>query len=106
MVAQTISLSIMLVAILAGILFNNKAVQELKADLKGDIKDFRAAFRRDIDRLDAKIDGVSALLNARLDGVSAGLNARLDVIEGDLRQFYHLSGKLEGRIDGIEKRSK
>ena len=30
---------------------------------------------------------------------------RLDRIDADLRQFYHLSGKLEGRMDAIEKRS-
>jgi hypothetical protein len=89
MVAQTIPLLIMLAAILAGILFNNKTAQDIKADLK----DTRADFHREIARLDAKIDGVSL-----------SLHARLDVIDADLRQFYHLSGKHEGRIDAIEKR--
>ncbi len=32
------------------------------------------------------------------------LNSRLDVIESDMRQFYHLNVKLEGRVDSIEKR--
>jgi hypothetical protein len=32
------------------------------------------------------------------------VNARLDVIESDMRQFYHLSVKHEGRLDAIEKR--
>jgi hypothetical protein len=30
---------------------------------------------------------------------------RLDRIDADLRQFYHLSGKLEGRMEALEKRS-
>jgi hypothetical protein len=30
---------------------------------------------------------------------------RLERIDADLRQFYHLSGKLEGRMDAIEKRN-
>jgi hypothetical protein len=81
-VAQSVSLTVMLVAVLAGIFLNNKAAQELKAD-----------FRRDTDRLDKK-----------MDGISQQINGRLDVIEADLRQFYHLSGKHEGRLDAIEKR--
>jgi len=89
MVAQSISLTIMMVTILAGIFMNNKAAQELKADV-----------RRDIDRLDRKIDR----LDAKVDAVATALNGRLDVIEADLRQFYHLSGKHEGRLDAIEKR--
>jgi hypothetical protein len=71
MIQQTIPLIIMLVAILAGIFLNNKTAQETKAD-----------FRREIERIDAKLDS----------------------IQGDLRQFYHLNGKLEGRVDSIEKR--
>lgn len=30
--------------------------------------------------------------------------SRLSNIDGDLRQFYQLTGKLEGRMDTIEKR--
>lgn len=78
MYQQTIPLIIMLAAILAGILLNNKTAQDLKAEL-----------HREISRLDGKIDAVSA---------------KLEVIQADLRQFYHLSGKLEGRIDAMEKR--
>jgi hypothetical protein len=38
MLAQTISLSIPLVAILAGIFLNHQALRELKADLKRELK--------------------------------------------------------------------
>ncbi len=31
--------------------------------------------------------------------------SRLSQIDADLRQFYHLNGKLEGRMDAIEKRN-
>jgi hypothetical protein len=30
---------------------------------------------------------------------------RLATIDADLRQFYHLNGRLEGRIDALEKRA-
>ena len=32
------------------------------------------------------------------------VDARFDRIDADLRQFYSISGKLEGRIDEISKR--
>jgi hypothetical protein len=72
----------MLAAIFAGILLNNKNAKEMKAD-----------FLREISRLDSKIDSVSL-----------SLHARLNVIDSDLREFYHLNGKHEGRLDSIEKR--
>ena len=78
MVQQTIPLVILLAAIFAGIFLNNKKADDLKAD-----------FQREISRLDDKFDNVSA---------------KLEVIQADLRQFYHLSGKHEGRLDAIEKR--
>lgn len=31
---------------------------------------------------------------------------RLDSIDADLRQFYHLTGKLEGEIEGLKARVK
>ena len=31
------------------------------------------------------------------------LAARFAVFESDMRQFYHLTGKLEGRVDALEK---
>jgi hypothetical protein len=38
--------------------------------------------------------------NARI----SSLEQRLIVMEADMRQFYHLTGKLEGRIDALEGR--
>jgi hypothetical protein len=49
MYQQAIPLIIMLVAILAGILLNNKTAHDLKTELKAD-------FQREITRLDSKID--------------------------------------------------
>ena len=31
------------------------------------------------------------------------LGNRFGVLEGDMRQFYHLTGKLEGRLEAMEK---
>jgi hypothetical protein len=36
--------------------------------------------------------------NARFGAIEQ----RLIVMEADMRQFYHLTGKLEGRVDALE----
>jgi hypothetical protein len=42
-----------------------------------------------------------AEMNARFNKIED----RLTGIDADLRQFYHLAGKLEGRMDALEKRA-
>jgi hypothetical protein len=64
-----------LIAILAGVLFN-------RSDLHGEIS------------------GLRSEMNARFNKVEDHLGR----IDADLRQFYHLTGKLEARMDAIEKR--
>jgi hypothetical protein len=68
-----------LVAILAGILFGRNDIKELSAEMN-------ARF----DKVDQRFDVV---------------DDRFEKINADLRQFYHLTGRLEGRMDAIEKRS-
>ena len=48
------------------------------------------------DAIEKRLDG----MDARFDRVEA----RLDLISADLRQFYHLTGTLDGRLQAIEKR--
>ncbi len=69
--------SVPLIIILAGILLNRADTKELRAEMK----DLRAEMQKRFDQTDAHL-------------------ARIDA---DLRQFYHLTGKLEGRTDNIEK---
>lgn len=74
-----------LIAILAGILFNRADVHGLRAEMK-----------TNFDKVDARFDRVEARFNKVED--------HLGRIDADLRQFYHLTGKLEARMDGLEKR--
>jgi hypothetical protein len=43
-------------------------------------------------------------IEQRLTTMQAGLEARLATLEADMRQFYHLTGKMEGRIDSLENK--
>ena len=67
---DVIVVGVPLLAILAGIFFN-----------RNDIKDLRA-----------ELHGLRAEMNARFNKVED----RLSAIDADLRQFYHLTGKLLG----------
>lgn len=40
----------------------------------------------------------------RVDGRIDRIETRLDRIDADLRQFFSITGRLEGRMDAIEKR--
>ncbi len=57
--------------------------------------------------LTAKLEGLAVRLDGRIDGLTARLNSidsKLAVIEGDLRTFHSVTGRLEGRLDEINKR--
>jgi hypothetical protein len=82
MFAQSLPLILTLLAIGAGIFFNNRGLADLKADLKADIASLKADTKADIARLDS----------------------RLNMMQTDLHHFYELKGHLEGRIDEIAKR--
>ena len=66
-------------AILAGILFN-----------RNDTKDLRAEMNAGFARIETRFNKIEDHLGR---------------IDADLRQFYHLTGKLEARMDAIDKRN-
>lgn len=71
-------LGITLVAIFASVLVNKVGLNSL-----------RTVMLSSLDRTDHQMEGI---------------NARLLQVEGDLRQFYSITGELKGRTDAIEKR--
>ena len=75
---DVIVVGVPLLAILAGIFFN-----------RSDVKDLQAEMNAGFDKVDVRFNKIED---------------RLSAIDADLRQFYHLTGKLEGRVDAIEKR--
>jgi Tfp pilus assembly protein PilO len=83
MYAQSVPFVLIFLTILAGILLNNKGLSDLKAEMKADNAELKSEFRSEIARIDA----------------------RLNAMQSDLNQFYVVMGKLEGRLDAIEKRA-
>ena len=73
-----------LLAILAGIFFNRSDGKDLRSEMKdvrSEIKDLRSDMQARFNKMEG----------------------HLDRIDADLRQFYHLTGKLEARMDSLEK---
>jgi len=54
----------------------------------------------------SSIDQRFSSIEARIIAMQTSLEARLTTLEADMRQFYHLTGKIEGRLDAIEPRIK
>jgi ABC-type phosphate transport system auxiliary subunit len=87
MYSQSVPFVLIFLTILAGILLNNKGLSDLRAELKAESADLRAEFKAELRAEISRID------------------ARLNSLQSDLNQFYVVMGKLEGRLDAIEKRA-
>ncbi len=81
---DVIIVGVPLIAILAGILFNRSDAR----DLRSEIKDVRSEIK------DVRTD---------VKDLRTEMNTKFGQISADLRQFYHLTGKLEARMDALEK---
>ena len=78
---DVVIVGIPLIAILAGILFS-----------RSDNKDLRTEMRNEIQQLRTEVKELRREVLTHLDRIDA-----------DLRQFYHLTGRLESRMSHIEK---
>ena len=82
---DVVIVSVPLIAILAGIFLNRADVKELG----NEIKELRSE------------------MNARFNAVESRFNAvesRFNAIVAELRYFHGVTGKLDGRIESLEKR--
>jgi hypothetical protein len=77
-IIQSIPFALIFLTILAGIFFNNRGLHDLKADMNR----IESNLKADISRIDTRLNG----------------------IQSDLTHFYGILGKLEGRVDALEKR--
>jgi predicted nuclease with TOPRIM domain len=86
-----------MLVILAGILLNRNDIKELRSEFRSEIKELRSEIN--------DLRSESGSLRSDMMAQHAEVLVRLATIDADLRQFYHLNGRLEGRIDALEKRA-
>lgn len=67
-------MAIVLLAVLAGILFNNSKLDKLES------------------RLDARISSSEGQLDARITSLESRMNAGFDRMQADMAQFYRILG--------------
>lgn len=60
------------------------------------LSDLRSDFNRQFDNMDQRLDR----MDQRLDR----MDERLRLIEGDQKQFFTVTGKLDGRIDELSRK--
>jgi hypothetical protein len=78
--------SVPLIAILAGLFFNRTDMNNLRSDSKADSLSLRNELKSEIKELRSE------------------MNARFDRVDAELRYFHGVTGKLDGRIEALEKR--
>jgi GTPase len=61
---------------------------------RSELKDFRAEMNAKFDKVDD-----------RFERMQAQMDRRFDAIDAELRYFHGVTGKLDGRIEAIEKRT-
>jgi hypothetical protein len=80
-----ISVAMPSLLVLINIMLGTWAIKELRAEIKdvlGEIKDVRGEIK----------------------DLRSEMIVRLDRVDADLRTFYSITGRLEGRLDTLEKR--
>lgn len=87
---DTITVGLPLLAILFGILLNQRATDKVEAK---------------VDKLETKMDTRFSTVDARIDRMQSEIDARLDRMQADLSQFYRDLGDHGARIDALEKRA-
>jgi len=85
-VHDTLTVGIPVLAILFGILFNQRAVDKLEARMD-------ARFNA----VDARFNGIEGRFNG-IEGQFNGVDARLDRMQADLSQFYRTLGQHDADI--------
>jgi len=79
-------MAMVLIAVLAGILFNNSKLDKLES------------------RLDTRINSLEGRLDARITSLEGPMNAGFDRMQADMAQFYRILGQHDSRLDNLEKK--
>src|SRR5277367_4315655 len=92
-----------LLAILAGIFFNNSRFDRLETRIDKVQSDLNSKIETVQSDLNSKIERVQSGLTARIEKVQSDLTVRIDRMQADLGNFYGILGEHKARIENLEK---
>ena len=92
-----------LLAILAGIFFNNSRFDQLETRVDRVQSDLTARIETVQSELNGKIENVQTGLSAKIERVQSYLTARIDRMQADLGNFYGIRGEHKAKIENLEK---
>lgn len=96
---DVITVGLPLLAIFGGILLNRADAKELRGEIKdvrSEIKDVRG----EIKDVRSEIKDV----RGEIKELRGEMNVRFNAVDAELRYFHGLTGKLDGRIEALEKK--
>lgn len=92
-----------LLAILAGIFFNNSRFDRLDTRIDKVQSDLTVRIETVQTELNGKIENVQSGLSAKIERVQSDLTARIDRMQADLGNFYGILGEHKAKIENLEK---
>lgn len=60
--------------------------------------------RSDIHRQNDRIDSLRTQMRSEFQDLRSEINRRFDAVDAELRFFHGFTGKLDGRVEALEKR--
>jgi predicted nucleic acid-binding Zn-ribbon protein len=93
-----------LIAILAGILFNNTNATGLRSEMK-DVRSEMKDVRSEMKDVRSEMKDFRSEMKADMRELRSEMRTRFDLVDSELRYFHGTVGKLDARMDAIEKRS-
>lgn len=91
-----LSIGIPSLLVLVNIAIGTWAIKDLRAEMLANNKDVRGEVK--------EVRGEVKEIRGEMKDFRTEIIQRLDRIDADLRTFYSITGRLEGRLDTLEKR--
>jgi hypothetical protein len=89
---EILTIGIPVLAILFGILLNQRGLDKLESRLDGRLNN-----------LDGRVNRLESDLTSRLDRMQSDINGRLDRMRADLSMFYRILGEHGTEIEHLKK---
>lgn len=103
--AQIIAISITVLAVLAGSVFNNVRIGDVSTSLNRRIDDMKEVLRTEMDLRFERIDLRFERIDQRFERMDSAMNQRFERMDSKLDTIINMLGQLDTRVTKLEGRS-